>query len=119
MHEDCPPGYSVLTVAGQGAAWPLGHQQLLGLRQGKKRGWEVFWLCSGQSKHSSFFLGKGAVPGCGSDVPAAPPGSECLLFPLAGTLFFPPPPTSVVPACSLTISGTNDSNRKIITTVLS
>lgn len=117
MHEDCPPGCSVLTVASQGASWPLGHQQLPGLWQGEKRGREVFWLCSGQSKHSSIFLGIGAVPGCGSDVPAAPPGSLCLLFPLAqaGALLspFPPPPPHFRGTLLFTC------NQKTITTVLS
>lgn len=44
--------------------WPPGYQQVgtAGSVQGVRRSWEVFWLCSGLSKQSSFCLGIGAVP---------------------------------------------------------
>lgn len=44
--------------------WPLEHQHVgtAGSVEGVRRSWEVFWLCSGLSKRSSFCLGVGAVP---------------------------------------------------------
>lgn len=56
----------------------------------------MFWLCTGLSKHSSICLaaatclGIGAVPTHSDDVPATPPGTGRLLFPLAqaGAPFF-------------------------------
>lgn len=131
FHRNCARGCSVQAMAGLGellAAPGLDLPQdtskllLLCLCQGGREGGQkVFWLCTALNKHSSIrlivttCLGISATCGRGDDVPAAPPGTGSLPFPLAqeGALFFFLS-FYVVLICLLTISGTGDSNQKNI-----
>lgn len=94
--ESCLPAPGLGLAPRIPAAWHFG-ARLAGSLQGVSRSWEVFWLCWGLSKQSSFGLGIGAVPEHTGDAMTTlllllAGGVSCFLWLRQRLLFFPPNP---------------------------